>query len=171
MTTYTNKIEQMEAQLEQLKRELEEYKNVAQEGCVKPQISVPPALLPLHGEYYLDAVFSWEGASCCTTATKEDQNIFPDKETAQAYGEAFSVMLELRRQPGSCAFDDSKEQFVVDVDGDVITDCWRGSFTVSPLFTSMYWANKAIETVGKERIVQAYNILKGELYEHHQPNS
>lgn len=49
MNTSMNKIEQMEAQLEQLKRELEEYKNGAQEVCVKPQVSAPPALLPVEG--------------------------------------------------------------------------------------------------------------------------
>ena len=161
MNTSMNKIEQMEAQLEQLKRELEEYKNVAQEVCVKPQISVPPALLPLSGEYFLDAVFNWVGASCYTIASKEDQNVFPDEETTRAYGEAFSVMLELRRQPGSCAFDYDEDWFVVDADGDILQDDRIGNYTVSPPFTSMYWASKAIEAVGKERIVQAYKTLRG----------
>lgn len=161
MNTSMNKIEQMEAQLEQLKRELEEYKNGAQEVCVKPQVSAPPALLPVEGGYYIDAFFNWDSTGCYSTASKGDQNVFPDEETAQAYGEAFSVMLELRRQPGSCAFDDSKEQFVVDVDGDILQDDRIGNYTVSPPFTSMSWANKAIEAVGKERIVQAYKTLRG----------
>ena len=156
-----NKIEQMEAQLEQLKRELEEYKNVAQEGCVKPQISVPPALLPVEGKYYISEVFSSEPIGCTTKASKEDQNVFPDEETADAYGEAFSVMLELRRQPGSCAFDEGEILYAVCADGEPALREWRGSYTVSPPFSSAMWANKAIEAVGKERIVQAYKTLRG----------
>ena len=161
MNISMNKIEQMEAQLEQLKRELEEYKNVVQEVCVKPQVSAPPALLPSKGEYFLDAVFNWADTDCCTTATKEDQNVFPDEETADAYGEAFSVMLELRRQPGSCAFDEGEILYAVCADGEPALREWRGSYTVSPPFSSAMWANKAAEAVGKERIVQAYKTLRG----------
>jgi hypothetical protein len=156
-----NKIEQMEAQLEQLKRELEEYKKGAQEVCVRPQISVPPALLPVEGKYYISEVFSSEPIGCTTKASKEDQNVFPDEETADAYGEAFSVMLELRRQPGSCAFDGGETMYAIDADGDASAREWRGSYTVSPPFSSEEWAEKAIDAVGKERIVQAYKTLRG----------
>ena len=162
MNTSMNKIEQMEAQLEQLKRELEEYKNGDQEVWVNtPKVPVPPALLPVEGGFFLNNRFGAEENFHDYKATLYDQNVFPDEETADDYGEAFSVMLELRRQPGSCAFDDSKEQFVVDVDGDILQDDRIGNYTVSPPFTSMSWANKAIEAVGKERIVQAYKTLRG----------
>lgn len=162
MNTSMNKIEQMESQLEQLKRELEEYKNGAKEVWVNtPKVSVPPALLPVEGGYYIDVVFSSEPIGCTTKALQEDQNVFPDEETAQSYGEAFSVMLELRRQPGSCAFDYDEDWFVVDADGDILQDDRIGNYTVSPPFSSAMWANKAAEAVGKERIVQAYKTLRG----------
>lgn len=162
MTTSMNKLEQMEAQLEQLKRELEEYKNGDQEVWVNtPKVPVPPALLPVEGGFFLNNRFGAEENFHDYKATLYDQNVFPDEETADDYGEAFSVMLELRRQPGSCAFDEGEILYAVCADGEPALREWRGSYTVSPPFSSAMWANKAAEAVGKERIVQAYKTLRG----------
>lgn len=136
MNTSMNKIEQMEAQLEQLKRELEEYKNGDQEVWVNtPKVPVPPALLPVEGGYYINEILRSEPIGCTTKVLPGDQNVFPDEETADAYGEAFSVMLELRRQPGSCAFDEGEILYAVCADGEPALREWRGSYTVSPPFS------------------------------------
>jgi len=144
-------LKELEKQLEDIQAAIEEAKKREQEG----------GILPVEGDFYLDARFEVETAGRTWRANRSDQNVFPDEETANAYGEAFRVMLELRRQPGSVVYDEYGGQYFIGTNGMVkeITDIH--SVTLCPPFSSEEQANKAACTVGRTRIASAYNTLRG----------
>lgn len=122
---------------------------------------LPPAMLPVEGEWYLDSRFHAEPDVIVFAATTPNQNIFPTEEIAQAYGNAFSVMLELRRQPGSGVRKADGVGYVPNEHGSID---WYGSsecFVLCPPFPSGELAEAARGAVGRERIVAAYKTLTG----------
>ena len=82
-----NKIEQLEQQFLAIQAELEKLKNKKEE--YKAMLQTP------------------EGLSRYRTHICEE---FTDQETAEAYADAFRVMLELRRQAGSATLKDSSNE-------------------------------------------------------------
>ena len=145
-------LEELEKQLKDIQAAIEEAKKREQEG----------GILPMEGDFYLDYGFDVETAYNTCKANGRDQNVFPDEETANAYGEAFSVMLELRRQPGSVAYDDYSKQYYINCYGSV---CQLQSYNktgVCPAFSPIKAAENARRAVGEDRIVAAYRTLTGE---------
>ena len=88
---------------------------------------------------------------------------FPDKETAEAYADAFCVMLELRRMPGSgLHMKDDREAYVIVPKGAVaVRALYKEVFCLCPPFPSEELAQQAAEAVGIERIKKAYATLSG----------
>lgn len=98
-----NKIEQLEQQLLAMQAELEELKRTKLEASEEEAVK---AMLPEQGSWCLDICNFGPSETDLLFATNGDQNTFPDKETAEAYADAFRVMLELRRQPRSGQLDE-----------------------------------------------------------------
>jgi hypothetical protein len=155
-----NKIEQLEQQLAAMQQELEELKKGKLVASVEEK---PKAMLPKEGQWYLSP-FNFDVLYDQDLDSDNDINIFPDKETAEAYADALRVMLELRRQPGSAIRSEGRQE-----DAWIITrygsteeysytcDC----FALCPPFSSKELARQAGEAVGVERIKRAYATLSG----------
>ena len=149
------KLEELHQRLLDIQAEIAELKSKEEEdsGSVLPPFGgwyIPEAWSQKYGE---PEAIGWD------VEVTDDQNIFPSEKSAEAYRDAFSVMLELRRQPGSCPIDANKGEWYIDPDGDVMCDDARVAYILSPAFTSTEWAEKAIEVVGKDKIIAAYNTL------------
>lgn len=90
---------------------------------------------------------------------------FRTAESAQAYADAFQVMLELRSQPGQKVYTKGEAGWVTSVsnDGTVFpTVCGLPSaFTISGAFDSEESTKAAIKAVGEARIRRAVDTLIG----------
>lgn len=128
-----------------------------------------PAMLPDEGKYFLsNDRFTPEHMDWTTLSAKEDddQNVFPSQQIAEAYADAFRVMLELRRCEGAGHYYEEYGDFY----GWSI--CQWGSnpldwypkgchemFAFFPPFPTEELAQAAIDNVGKERIIAAMQLL------------
>ena len=160
-----NKIEQLEQQFLDIQTELEELKKQQ-----LPDVEEEPvkAMLPRSGGWFLGEEHFDPEYLGFDIQIAADQNIFPDKETAEAYADAFRVMLELRRQAGSATIKDPSNEiaWIITRNGSAeeyyyTCDC----FAMCPPFPSEDLARQAGEAVGIERIKRAYATLsniKGE---------
>ena len=157
-----NKLGQMERKLKELQQEIEALKKQGQEAS-----SDLPAMLPPVGTAYDEDGIDWV-VMADGYGNFSEQNSFPDEATATAYEGAFSVMLELRRQPGSGMFEQKDVEdpdaeigcFYINQDGLVLWTYLEGAFELCPPFPSEALAQKAIEAVGRERIMKTYEVLK-----------
>lgn len=83
-----------------------------------------------------------------------------------AYANAINTLLDLRRQPGSEAAVDGKEQWFIDANGEIVR--WRTDLKMSllcPPFDSHDSALAAKEAVGWGRIKKMMDTLHGRGYE------
>lgn len=92
-------------------------------------------------------------------------NGFATKSQAQAYAEAFNALLDLRRQPGSEAAEDGKEQWFIRGDGVLFNmNVLRYKLSeISPPFDSKASALAAKEVVGWDRIKKMMDTLHGRI--------
>ena len=100
-----SKAEELQQKLNELQAELDALKEEEKKEPLK-------AMLPKEGYWWLNEIFAAERTEY-TRIVGKDQNILPDKETAEAYAEAFRVMLELRRMPGSGQLDCEGDRWIV----------------------------------------------------------
>lgn len=151
-----NKIEQLEQQLAAMQQELEDLKKA--KGDDRPK-----AMLPKEGQYRLvGGAFFVDAEEYQSIASHGIvQNVFPDKETAEAYADAFRVILELRRQPGSGQLDEDGDGWAVNCYGERDYTDNATFFGVCPPFPCWMLARDAGEAVGIERIKKAYATLSG----------
>ena len=162
ITTCSNNPTELDAlklQLGQLSARLQELekKETKQEAEV---------MLPSAGAWYIDTTgFSAYSSGYCGEATKEDQNLFPDEATAKAYGDAFSVMLALRRCKGSGRANTGcmETGFYYDacIEGIDSSSIFISpeTFSVCPPFPTEEAAREAVRFVGEDRIAAAIKLL------------
>lgn len=94
-------------------------------------------------------------------------NGFATKSQAKAYAEAFNTLLDLRRQPGSEAAVDGKEQWFVSYSGiaEYSESLGRKAERIFPFFDSHDSALAAMEAVGWDRIKRMMDTLHGRGYD------
>lgn len=111
-------IEAMERKLQEMQEQLKAMKEERAKDTFLP-------MLPDVGQYFLGAdMFAVIETDRCTLSAKRDndQNIFHSKDIAEAYGDAFRVMLELRRCEGAGHYDEDYQgtyAFALDEEGDI----------------------------------------------------
>lgn len=92
-------------------------------------------------------------------------DLFPDKETAEAYADAFRVMLELRRCEGSGEVDRTGDGWFYEIHHQSFDyntpHVAPENFSLCPPFPSEEACEAAINKVGKERVIAAYKLLAG----------
>lgn len=91
------------------------------------------------------------------------RNGFATKSQAAAYAESFNTLLDLRRQPGSEAAEDGKEQWYMRGDG-MLFSCFGLVSKLSeicPPFDTKESALAARDAVGLDRILRMCNTLHG----------
>jgi len=92
---------------------------------------------------------------------------FTTQEQAANYRKAFEIFLELRRCEGSESAIDDKEQYYIqqDDEGNIYIDAWINTHNktrfISPMFSAVEFAEKAIDTLGKENIIHMFNTFHG----------
>ena len=158
-----NKLEQMEAQLKELQKQIEEMKakEASQNGYVSPW-----ALLELgQGEdgYSIDPYLSGDIDDSHRNFAV-DHNAFKEQHVAQGFANAFHVMVALRQCEGAGDVGDDDKGWLMGADED---NMWGYPteasetyyFALCPPFPSEALLNKAIEAVGKEKLLQAYEFL------------
>jgi hypothetical protein len=159
-----NKLQQIEQKMKELQAELEEA--IATMKKEEATTATLGSMLPafeggaLRG-YCLDG-YNFEPISG-SIAEEDDQNIFPDKETAEGYADALRVMTELRRCEGSGIRDvnGDGDGFMVGEDG-FVDNCYSANyFALCPPFSTEELLQAAVEKVGMERISNAYKFLAG----------
>ncbi len=129
---------------------------------------VAPSILPAEwngkGGWYLSSSFA-EAIPMCAgmEMIREDQNFFDTKEEAQAWADAISTLIELRRQPGSEAPKEGVAQWVIERDLGV--ESWAVYYNkierISPAFSTEEQARAAIDKIGRELLMQMFNTLHG----------
>lgn len=153
-------IEAMERKLQEMQEQLKAMKEECASGTF-------PAMLPDEGEYFLSQEkfvvehLSWSGGM--SAKQDRDQNVFPSQEIAEAYGDAFRVMLELRRCEGAGHYSEYNDEgygYACCIDSVVAytPECYE-AFSIVPPFPTEELAQAAIDSVGKERIVAAMQLL------------
>ena len=151
-----NKLEQMEAQLKEMQKQIEKMKAEAE--------SSQWAL----GEFGEECF----GVNGCLNSTEvetrracpDDYNAFKEEHVAQGFANAFHVMIALRQCEGAGEVGgDGKGWFMSSAEmfswGNPTYDSYFCYYTLVPPFPSKDLLNKAIEAVGKEKILQAYEFL------------
>lgn len=92
-----------------------------------------------------------------------DQNIFPSREIAEAYADAFRVMLELRRCEGAghyyVEYGEEHGWYIREDGADYACKEYNHVFAFCPPFPTEDLAQAAIDKVGGERILTAYKFL------------
>ena len=155
------RIEELESKIAACQTELEQLK--------KKKEKHTKSMLPVNGNCFIAAewdVQCYDGiGECSLVASKTDQNVFPTEEVAEAYKEAFSVMLELRRQPGSGVFSgqDPYEGWVVLRNGRISQAIGSVNFVLCPPFPTRELVEQAAKVVGYTRIAKVYETLIGVL--------
>jgi hypothetical protein len=97
-----------------------------------------------------------------STSVTVNSNSFQDAATADKYAKAFNTMLALRHCKGSVKAVDDVEQWYVSSYGDVRSFhalFYKG--TLSCVFSTYEDACNAIETVGKQNIIDMYSTMNG----------
>jgi hypothetical protein len=95
-----------------------------------------------------------------TTSVALNSNSFQNQTVADKYAKAFETMLALRHCKGSVKAVDDVEQWHVNGIGDVRGFCglfYKG--TLSCVFNTYNDACNAIETVGKQNIIDMYSTM------------
>lgn len=154
-----NKLEQLEAQVKELQKQIEEMKNApSQRGY-----SSPWALVEDEYGYCVGAFLNGKiGQS--EKANENDYNAFKEEHVAQGFANAFHVMIALRQCEGAGEVgEEGKGWFMSSADmkvwGNPTYDSYFYYYTLVPPFPSEDLLNKAIESVGKEKILQAHEFL------------
>lgn len=102
-----------------------------------------------------DSTFTKEGIRSCFASTNKAQ--------AKAFAEALQVMAELRCQEGIKFPDDGNNWEILwdmrSEDLGVYCSCHIHFQMLSPFFVSAELVKKAIDNVGKERIIAAYKTM------------
>lgn len=95
------------------------------------------------------------------------QNYFSTKDQAQAYGEAFSTMMLLRRQPGTRSAMQGRTQWCIALSSDSLFVEVSGSemlaaklARISPHFEDRAFVEAAIKEVGKDRILAMFKTFQ-----------
>jgi len=96
-------------------------------------------------------------------------NMFSCHVIANRYKEAFETMILLRQQPGSEISKEDVVQFIISINGigkiflfiEAHDDFILKIDRISPCFASEEDAQRAIDTVGAERILRMFKILHG----------
>lgn len=159
-------IEAMQEQINKMQEQLDEMKRTAKEEAKKQDVQYPP-MLPDEGEWFISqekfivVEIYWDGVQ--SAKESGDQNVFPSEDIANAYADAFCVMLELRRCEGAGHYgEDGYESYTYDdCSEDVCRACndSLSCFTLVPPFPTEELAQAAIDKVGLERIIAAYKLL------------
>lgn len=156
-----NKLEELEAQLKDIQQQIDEMKIVHTGMPYKNEPCYFPMLAGC-GEWYFESCnFNIDRLNKPTTA-ESDQNIFPTEEIASAYGDAFRVMLELRRCVGAGHYyEEYGEKCGYTYDGVCIAHEWGGSqlFSLVPPFPTRELCQAAVDKIGCLRIQAAYKLL------------
>lgn len=96
-------------------------------------------------------------------------DLMKNKQAAEQFAYAIETMLELRRQPGACAWSDYEQQWAIVREGGDVTAKDRfdnaNGWILSGVFLSAGAAFAARDAVGCERIQKAGRILAGEWVE------
>lgn len=157
------RIEAIECKLQERQEQLKAMKEARSTGSF-------PAMLPDRGDWFLSQEqfnaenMSWNDGM--SAKDSKDQNVFPSQEVAEAYGDAFRVMLELRRCEGAGHY---YEEYGEDYGWSINCinwgrpDCYSKDFpemfSLFPPFPTEALAQAAIDNVGKERIIAAMKLL------------
>ena len=151
-----NKIEMLEKQLAEMQKQLDEMKKQSAESKELP--SMLPPLEEGNVGYFIDHNFKVDGITYCD---ESDIDFFPTPELAEAYADAFKVIIELRRQPFSGDYNGMCDAYYIESDGVVSrSDCWNvACFAICPPFPSYEACEAAVKAVGEGRILAAYRLL------------
>ena len=155
-----NKLEQLEAQLKEMQKQIEEMKNApSQKGYSSPWA------LSCTGEdgHCLDVYLNRQ-INGYERGDEDDYNAFKEEHAAQGFANAFHVMIALRQCEGAGEVsEEGKGWFMSSAEmfswGNPTYDSYFCYYTLVPPFPSKALLNKAIESVGKEKILQAYEFL------------
>ena len=148
------KIEELEAKMKEIQEELALIK--AQK---KEELEETKSMLPMEGAWCIGADWSDILKMDMVGVAAMDQNVFSTEESAEAYRDAFSVMLELRRQSGSGA---QRVGFVINDAGCTQHVVTNMCFALCPPFPTEELAEAARDAVGRDRIIAAYKTLTGD---------
>lgn len=92
--------------------------------------------------------------------------VYPDQDTAKAYHEAFGTLIQLRKCHGSEPVSD-KEQHFISLNHSNNLRILRSRFVgdkvseISPAFDTQENAQKAIESIGEENIINMFKTFHG----------
>ena len=136
---------------------LKKQNNVGEEKAP----SMLPPLVEGKAGYFINHDLCGDGIVYCD---ESDLNFFPTKELAEAYADAFKVVLELRRQPFSGEVDGEGRGYIFCGNGFGYDwypyDTYNMElFQLCPPFPSPEACEAAVEAVGRERIIKAYRLL------------
>lgn len=157
-----------------LETEAKEFHKIIEAPDPAPSLLTKP--VPGSGDQYWIVT---EGGSYCQLSNAERNafathadyythgNLFQSEELAKAYAEAFDTMLLLRHQPGTVAPKISGSQWIIKTSNEqmisLFVDGWcrwpTKSQSISPCFVTKKDAQRAIETVGEERIIRMFKTL------------
>lgn len=168
--------------LTKLENEAKELRKILEEtppACAEVP-AAPRSLLtrpePGSGVHYYRTIGEWDTPSthiACNVDRKEYKggNYFQSLELAKKYRDAIRTLLLLRHQPGTTHLQDTTlDKRFIDFLGTCNLRVSPGGpfeyriMGLSPAFISEHWALRAIENVGKDRILDMAKTLSHYLY-------
>ena len=143
-------VEAAQKQLEDAIKALEQVENENSKIRLK---------IPEMGEFYYMC-----NGQLCTTRSSESDTYYAhkwasaSKEQSKAFYEAFCVMAEMRVQDGIVAPNGDSDYYTISFDFsndklDIDAWCWTIGVSLFPAFETETAAQKAIDNVGEERII------------------
>lgn len=151
-TKMSNK-EKLQQQLEQLQKTIDDAQKQAEkihEELNKTEYKALFDLLDANQTYVLSS-----------------RNVYPNQEMANAYDKAFKTMIELRKCQGTEPANDNVQYFIVPrLDTNILVAVSSKHLSgkcseISPMFDTEDNLNAAIESVGKENILDMFKTFHG----------
>lgn len=153
-------IQDLEERIKALQSEVEAMKKQEAE---KEKKDSPWALAELGSmdAYFVNSCIDGGVLGFVERKSLRDFNAFKTEETAKGFANAFHVMIALRQCEGAGETDKDDEGFYLTQDGYsgiTTSEDWE-SFCVCPPFPSEELLMKAVEEVGEDKIIAAYEFL------------
>lgn len=153
MNANTNTIQSLEAQIAELQQKLEEAKKAEEEKN-------PWKLAPVTAKGFFCDTVSNEIGKNCAPFNGEDLTTFATEKAAEGFLNVWNVMVLLRQQKGAGKRNEDGYGWMFDMDtGECIRYSTVDCFALFPAFQTEALAQAAVEAIGKDRIIAAYNFL------------
>jgi hypothetical protein len=154
-------IQDLEERIKDLQAELEGLKENTMKGQKKDS---PWALVDQEDTGYTVGIRLNGEVGAYERENEYNFNVFKTQETAKGFANAFHAMVALRQCEGAGdGFVEDRQEYgwFLDRDGDCMRDlAYRvDSFTICPPFPSEDLLRKAVEGVGEDKIIAAYEFL------------